>query len=318
MTDEEKTHEGKKSRSRKQKRRGKGEGSIYPDKKNDRWVGSFFSGDGKRIYVYARTQEEAREKLRTAQHADKQGSLVTGPQQTVKQFLEYWLEEIHKPAIRISSYVLYRGMLDNHILPELGQVKLRQLTVGHVESFYAKKAREGLSASTIKVMHGVLHSALSHAVYVNLVVRNVSAIAKKSLPRQTRYEIQPLTKEQAHMLLEQARGEKSEALLILALTTGMRRGELVALRWSDIHFEETYLQIRRSARTDCSWVWIANHRTENQVQSAENCPLTSGHRDINTASSASGRGQEKLQQMHGKHMILCSAADMGSTWTPIR
>ena len=61
-------------------------------------------------------------------------------------------------------------------------------------------------------------------------MRNVSAIAKKSLPRQTRYEIQPLTKEQAHMLLEQARGEKSEALLILALTTGMRRGELNACR----------------------------------------------------------------------------------------
>jgi integrase len=249
MTDEEKTNEEKKSRSRKQKRRGKGEGSIYPDKKNDRWVGSFFTGGGKRRYVYGKTQEEAREKLRAAQHADQQGSLATGPQQTVKQFLEHWLEEVHKPAIRISSYVLYRGMLDNHILPELEQYKLRQLTVGHVDSFYAKKARQGLSASTIKVLHGVLHSALAHAVTVNLVVRNVSAIAKKSLPRQTRYEIAPLTKEQAHLLLEHARGEQSEALLILALTTGMRRGELVALRWSDIHFEEAYLQIRRSART---------------------------------------------------------------------
>lgn len=176
MTDEEKTHEEKKSRSRKQKRRGKGEGSIYPDKKNDRWVGSFFTEEGKRRYVYGKTQEEAREKLRAAQHADKQGSLATGPQQTVKQFMEYWLEEVHRPAIRISSYVLYRGMLDNHILPELGQVKLRHLTVGHIESFYAKKAREGLSASTIKVMHGVLHSALSHAVYVNLVVSTEAQI----------------------------------------------------------------------------------------------------------------------------------------------
>ena len=88
MTDEENTNEQKRSRSRKQKRRGKGEGSIYPDRKNDRWVGSFFTGEGKRRYVYGKTQEEAREKLRTAQYADMQGSLATGPQQTVKQFME--------------------------------------------------------------------------------------------------------------------------------------------------------------------------------------------------------------------------------------
>ena len=249
MTDEENTNEQRRSRSRKQKRRGKGEGSIYPDKKNDRWVGSFFTGEGKRRYVYGKTQEEAREKLRTAQHADMQGSLATGPQQTVKQFMEYWLEEVHKPTIRISSYIRYRGILDNHILPALGHIRMQRLTVQHVESFYARLAKEGASARSIKVMHAVLHRALSHAVYLNLVSRNVCDIAKKSLPRHSRYEIHTLTKEQAQRLLEEVRGhEKLEALLTLAITTGMRRGELVALRWSDIHFEERYLQVLRSAR----------------------------------------------------------------------
>ncbi len=249
MTDEEKTHEEKTSRSRKQKRRGKGEGSIYPDKKNDRWVGSFFTGDGKRRYVYGKTQEEAREKLRAAQHADKQGLLATGTQQTVKQFMEYWLEEVHKPTIRISSYIRYRGILDNHILPALGHIRVQKLTVQHVESFYARLAKEESSARSIKVVHAVLHRALAHAVYLNLVSRNVCDIAKKSLPRQSRYEIHTLTKEQAQRLLEEVRGNQQlEALLTLAITTGMRRGELVALRWSEIHFEERYLQVLRSAR----------------------------------------------------------------------
>jgi integrase len=98
-------------------------------------------------------------------------------------------------------------------------------------------------------MHAVLHRALAHAVYLNLVSRNVCDIAKKSLPRQTSYEIHTLTKEQAQKLLEEVRGHPQlEALLTLAITTGMRRGELVALRWNDIHFEERYLQVLRSAR----------------------------------------------------------------------
>jgi integrase len=126
---------------------------------------------------------------------------------------------------------------------------VQKLTVQHVESFYALLAKEGSSARSIKVVHAVLHRALAHAVYLNLVSRNVCDIAKKSLPQHTRYEIQTLTKEQAQRLLEEVRGqEQFEALLTLAITTGMRRGELVALRWSDIHFEESYLQVRRSAR----------------------------------------------------------------------
>jgi integrase len=233
----------------KQKRRGKGEGSIYFDKKNIRWVGSFYTEDGKRKYAYGRTEKEAREKLRTAQYEDKQGTLATGPQQTVKQYMEYWLEKVHKPAIRISSYVEYRRILNNHILPALGHIRLQKLTVQQVESLYAQKAKEGLSARRIMSIHGVLRKGLAHAVYLNLVPRNVCDIVKRSLPHQVRHEAQTLTKEQAQRLLEGVRGHYPwETLFTLAITTGMRRGELAALRWSDIHFEEKYLQVRRSVR----------------------------------------------------------------------
>ena len=234
--------------ARQKSRRGKGEGSIYYDKKNDRWVGSFHTQDGKRRYVYGKIEAEAREKLRAAQYAEKQGILATGPQQTVKQFLEYWLEEVHKPAIRTSSYVHYRALLDKHIFPALGHIRVQRLTIQQVESFYAQLAKKGLSSKSIRDIHGVLRKALAHAVYLNLVSRNVCDIVKKSLPRKEKYEFHVLTKEQARRLLDQVQGDRLEALIVLAITTGMRRGELVALRWSDVHLQEGYLQVNRSAR----------------------------------------------------------------------
>ncbi len=209
-------------------RRGKGEGSVFQRKSDKRWVASITLEDGSRKELYRKTRQEAHKALQQMLHDAEQGTLATGPQQTVKQ---------------------YRQVLDNHILPALGHVRLQKLTVQHVESFYAQKAKEGKSARTIMSIHGVLRKALSHAVYLNLVPRNLCDIVKKSLPRQARYEAQTLTKAQAQRLLERVRGQYPwEALFTLALITGMRRGELAALCWSDIHFEEKYVQVCRSVR----------------------------------------------------------------------
>jgi integrase-like protein len=131
------TEEEKQPKERKPKRRGKGEGSIYYDKKNDRYVGSFYTQEGKRKYVYGKTEKVAREKLRATQRAEEQGLLVAGPKQTLRQFLEHWLENVHKPRIRVSTYVYYHSMVHKHILPELGHLQLRNLKPEHVEAFYA-------------------------------------------------------------------------------------------------------------------------------------------------------------------------------------
>jgi integrase len=254
MTEKENTNEQKQSRKRGQRRgkpRRKGSGSVFrrPDRKGGKeWIAQINLEEGKTKQRYFKTQAEADIALTEMLYEQRRGMLATGPQQTVKQFMEYWLEDVSKPAIRLSSYIRYRGILDKHILPLLGHVQLQKLTVQEVEKFYAQLAKKGLSAKTIKMAHAVLHKGLAHAVYLNLVARNVCDIAKKSLPRQTRFEIQPLTQEQAQKLLEQAHGEPLETLLILAITTGMRRGELLALRWSDVHFEERYLQVSHSAR----------------------------------------------------------------------
>jgi integrase len=253
MTDEEKINgekQPKKRGRRKGKARRRGSGSVFrrPERKGKQWVAQIILDDGRTRQRYFNTQAEADVALNEMLYEQRKGMLATGPQQTVKQFMEYWLEEVHRPTLRISSYVRYRGILDKDILPELGHLKLQELTIQHVEAFYARKSKEGKSANTIKVIHAVLHMALAHATYLNLLTRNVSEIARKSLPRQKRYEYHTLTREEAQKLLEQVQGHRLEALLILAITTAMRRGELVALRWRDVHLQERYLQVRHSAR----------------------------------------------------------------------
>lgn len=224
-------------------KRGHGEGSIY-QRKDGRWTASITLEDRKRKTFYGKTRKEVQELLKNALHQQQQGTLATGPQQTVKQFLEQWLEQVHKPTIRLSSYIKYRGLLDRDILPVLGHLRLQKLTPQHVQALYAKKLKEGLTARTIHSIHSLLHKALDNAARWDLVGRNVCDLVTQ--PRPTQKEIRPLNKEQAMQLLKAAREHRFEALLTMAVATGMRRGELLGLRWQDINFADACLHVRRT------------------------------------------------------------------------
>jgi len=230
---------------KKRKRRGQGEGSIYYREDEKRWVASFIGEDGKRRYRSGKTRKEAYEKFQQALQEQKQGKLITGPQQTVRQYLEYWLDAVCKPpALRISSYEKYRKLINTYILPALGHIQLQKLTPQQVQALYRKKGDDGLSSKMINSIHGVLHKALGNAVRWNLVSRNICDLV--SPPRIVKPTIEPLTMEQAHKLLEAVRGHRLEVLLIVALTTGIRRGELLALRWSQVDLEGQWIQVRRT------------------------------------------------------------------------
>jgi len=160
----------------------------------------------------------------------------------VKHYLEQWLEQVHKPSIRVGSYVTYQSVLNTHVYPAIGHIQLQKLTPQQLQAFYASMTDEGLSAKTVHLIHAVLHKALDHAIEWGMVTRNITNSV--SLPRKTRYEIKPLTGEQCQKLLQVARGHQFEGLLTVA--TGMRRGELLALRWQDVDLERKTLQVRRA------------------------------------------------------------------------
>ncbi|MGB8345096.1 MAG: tyrosine-type recombinase/integrase [Ktedonobacteraceae bacterium] len=224
-------------------KRGHGEGSIY-QRKDGRWAASISVEGGKRKTFYGATRKEVQEKLRIALNEQKQGILATGPQQTVKQYLEQWFEDVHKPTLRITSYARYGTLLRKHILPVIGHIQLQKLTAQQVQALYTRKVKEGMAPKTIQNIHGLLHKALDNALKWGLVPRNVCDAV--STPRLAHHEIHPLTKEQAQQLVEEIRGHQLEALIVVALVTGMRQGELFALRWQDISFDDKTLQVCRT------------------------------------------------------------------------
>lgn len=225
-------------------KRGNGAGSIYRRRSDNKWVGSITLENSQRKVFYGKTQKEVQDKVNQALYEQQRGMLATGPNTTVQEYLESWLEEIHKPVIRFTTYLNYSKLVKNYLVPELGKVNMHKLTPQQVQAFYTRKIKEGLSPKTVNNVHGLLHKALDNAVRWNIIPRNVcDAVTPPRIPRK---EKTVLNKQQAHAFLEQIKAHRLEALLTLAIVTGMRRGELLALRWQDINTEDCSLQVNRT------------------------------------------------------------------------
>jgi integrase len=228
------------------KRRGKGEGSIY-QRPDGRWVAVVDLGwrDGRRQrkYVYGGTRKEAFEKLRQARRAHEEGTLVLNARVTVGEFLDSWLQAV-QPTVRPSTWRRYEQYVRVHAKPGIGRVRLGALTPQHLQRLYRDKLAEGASPQTVAHLHRLLHRALSQGLRWGNVGRNVAALVDP--PRVERPEIVALSAEEARRLLWAVRRDRLEALYVLALTTGMRQGELLGLQWDDVDEESRLLRVRRS------------------------------------------------------------------------
>jgi integrase len=170
--------------------------------------------------------------------ADRDGGIVyeTG-KLTVGDYLDRWLRDSVKGTVKETTYANYSYITRVHISPALGRVKLKNLTPAHVRGFYGEKARTNLSAATVKKMHVVLRRALSHAVSDGVIPRNAADNVKPPRASAPGEEIRPLNSVQCCAFLEASRGERLEALYVLAVHCGLREGELLALRWEDVDLE---------------------------------------------------------------------------------
>jgi integrase len=202
---------------------------------------------GKRKYLYAKTRAEASRKLNEALRAWEKNLPLANNQQTLGSFLEEWLEA-KKPGLEPGSYVQYSGLIRKHILPALGKIALAKLTPQQVERFYAAKLAT-LSPNTVLGIHnGVLYPALDKATRWGLVARNVAALV--DLPKGERATRKVFTRAEARALLEAIRGDKLEAFYVLAVTTGMRQGELLGLRWRDLDLERGIVNVVQNWKRD--------------------------------------------------------------------
>jgi integrase len=149
--------------------------------------------------------------------------------------------------VRDTTFERYEQVVRLHIRPALGKLKLKNLSPVHVRGLYREKLDAGFSPRTVQYVHVTLHKALKQAIMEGLIPRNATEAVKP--PQVRREEMQPLSPEQVRVLLEAARGERLEALYVLAVTTGLRQGELLGLKWEDVDLEAGTLQVRRSLAT---------------------------------------------------------------------
>src|SRR5919112_4065131 len=227
--------------------RGNGEGSITRHKKSGLYMACYTvetSTSKKRKTVYGKAREEAHQKLVEALSNRNKGLIFEGEDQVLSVFLDRWLNGSVKGSVKPSTYESYERMIRNHINPMLGHRKLKNLAPEHVQYFYQTKLDDGLAPGTVRLMHGILHGALEQGVKWGIVPRNVckATIPPKPDPE----EIHPLDAEQARRILEAAHGNRLEALYVLAVTAGLRIGELLGLKWEDIDLDAETLRVRRT------------------------------------------------------------------------
>jgi integrase len=187
-----------------------------------------------------------------------QGLPPVDERQTVKQYLSSWLDGV-RPQIRISSFRRYGDYVNTHLIPSIGHISLAKLKAPHLQALYARKIKEGLSPTTVHAMHSVLHRALEDAVQMGLVSRNVSGMLKP--PRRGNREMMPLSVLEVRRFLTVVSGDRFEALYVLALSTGMREGELLALRWQDVDLARRTAQVRVNVQETLGRYILAETKT---------------------------------------------------------
>ena len=263
------------------KRRANGEGSIRK-RKDGRWEGRYTAGHdpvtGKAIYknVLGKTQSQVKEKLKAA--IEKNSSLVTiAGRYTVGQWLDTWMENYAKLQVRASSYKTYQGFIDNHIRPALGEIPLEKLTSidlqrlykhllenGRVECTEARNRPKGLSVKTVRNINQMISSALNCAVEQRLIPGNPAKGCV--LPKLERKEMKILPPESLGTFFEEARRSGVFELYYVDLVTGLRRGELLGLKWSDIDLVKGIIHVRRQILRQNGKIVEAPLKTKNSYR----------------------------------------------------
>lgn len=222
------------------------EGSVYKRWRDGRhvgYVGAISLGDGKRVRVYGRTRAEARDKLTKARARVEAGGPVKDSTRTLASWLSNWrATTLAASGRKDTTKELYASLSKSHIDPILGATQLDRLRPSDVERLILDMRSAGLSPSTIRSTYTVLRAALDGAVRDGLIARNAAAaVARPGLPRK---EARHLSAAELSRVLDAARSSRYYPALVLCAATGLRRGELMALKWRDVDLSAGTLAVR--------------------------------------------------------------------------
>ena len=263
------------------KRRANGEGNIR--KRSDgRWEGRYTAGydpaTGKRIIknVLGKTQAEVKTKLAKVLEETKDLDVVRAEEYTVTTWLRTWYDLYAKPNIRLATADRYHLMIETYTIPRIGKIKLTKLTSRDLQKLYkdlmengrvhvGKNQSPGLSSTTVRSVHLMLHCAFERAVKERLISRNPTddCIA----PKVQKFERKTLRPEDMKAYLDAANARGLLPMFYLALVSGLRKGELVALLWDDLDVEnKTIFVSKQYVRNPSGELTLSRPKTETSVR----------------------------------------------------
>ena len=263
------------------KKRANGEGSIRK-KPNGRWEGRYTQGidpsTGRAIQksVSARTQAECKEKLAKAIRDNRGIPVNHNEDYTVAEWCRLWFETYSKPVIRPNTAKTYENMIENHIVPAIGGIKLKRLTAIQIQKMYndsktkgrvqrfEKKIDTALSGSTVRRIHMVLSSALKQAVKERIIPYNPCNNCR--IPPKEKKEMAIIPPEKLGVYLSEAEKYGVLPMFFLELSSGLRRGELLALRWDDLNVRDRILSVSKQVTRIDGELVITEPKTKNSVR----------------------------------------------------
>ena len=265
------------------KRRANGEGNIRK-RKDGRWEGRYTAGrdpeTGKPVYknVLGKTQGEVREKLKKAIADSQRLDMNRSGIHTVKSWVKMWYEVYAEPRLRENTKDYYLNYINNHIIPELGDIKLDKLTTIQIQKFYndlQKNGRvqrykhiqlknKGLSVRVVHGIHTLLNNCLEQAVSERLILVNPARGCK--LPKMEKREMKVLPEEKIRPYLMEADKRGLLAAYYLELTTGLRRGELLALLWTDLDIEAKTISVTKQVNRIKGKLTVSQPKTQNSIR----------------------------------------------------
>ena len=261
------------------KRRKQGEGTLRL-RKDGRWEGRIVVGyDDKGLpitkNVTAKTKTECATKLETLKEQCGKPTEKINSEILFGEWIDFWYQTYCKHTIRVTTQVEYENRIYKHIIPEIGKIPLNKLTQSDIQQFYARTKSSGrkinteiygtgLSDRVIRAIHANCRSALEKAVQEGLIRIN-PAIGCKLPPKKSR-EMKVLTPNEIVRFLNRAKEEEYYELFLLELGTGMRRGEILALKWSDLNFTTGELRIDKQITAMHGELFISEPKTKASIR----------------------------------------------------